>query len=359
MKTAAIVALTLSCQGFWFGGRSGRIELGWVLDAPAPPATLSWRLMLGEAEVSRGTTGFRAAPGAPQHLEIGLPRLRAHTRLTWRWRLTEATDQRVLAEGTAAINAFASDILAPWAARLRAAPARIAVCDASGRLPEILSAQEIPHLAVARAAQLAGLRADLILVGPGQLVDDPDGEAALQRAVRAGASAMVFEQTGPRVLGHAARPRRPPEPLVIAGDHPLLRGLDEDLLRSWLSGSRDVWSVSLKPSGATRALLAWPPSGSATLRSTPQGLLPWKRNDECEAPCDTTREAPLEALLATDVVGAGRLVLCQLPIERWSEDPRGLLLLDNALDYLLSPPVLVGMRSNDALRPFPSIRGEE
>jgi hypothetical protein len=30
------------------------------------------------------------------------------------------------------------------------------------------------------------------------------------------------------------------------------------------------------------------------------------------------------------------LVLCQLPIERWSEDPRGQVLLDNALDYLLS-----------------------
>jgi hypothetical protein len=338
MKGAAIVALTLSCQGFWFGGRSGRVEIGWAQDVPPPPATLSWRLMLGEAEVSRGETGFSAAPGAPQHLGIALPPLRAHASLTWRWKLGEAAGGRVLAEGTAAVHAFAHDILAPWAERLRAVPARIVVCDASGRLPEILSARQVPHLAVARAAQVAGVRADLIVVGPGQLAGDPEGEAALLRAVRAGASAMVFEQTRPRVLGHAARPRRPPEPLVIAGNHPLLRGLDAEALGSWLSGVRDVWPVSPAPGRAAQALLAWPTSVSVHARPEPQGLLPSKPLDERQAGGGTTSDAevPREALLLSEALGAGWLVLCQLPIERWSEDPRGQVLLDNALDYLLS-----------------------
>jgi len=339
MKTAAVVALTLSCQGFWFGGRSGRIALTWAPDVPAPRATLSWRLMLGEAEASRGTLAFSARPGLPQQLELGLPRVRAHTRLTWLWELSGLTSPKALARGSATIHAFASDMLAPWATRLRLAPARIVVCDASGELPEMLSAQAIPHVAVARAVQLAGLRADLILVAGDRLGDDPDGEAALLRAVRAGASAMVFEQTTPRLLGHAARPRVPPARLVLAGDHPLLRGLDEELLSSWLAGSaRDVWAVHLAPGGSARALVAWPPSGAALRGPAPRELLHSKREREPEETRETTQAVPLEALVVAELVGAGRLVLCQLPIERWSEDPRGQLLLDNALDYLLSPP---------------------
>ena len=47
---------------------------------------------------------------------------------------------------------------------------------------------------------------------------------------------------------------------------------------------------------------------------------------------------PIDAVLMSKSVGKGRLVVCQLPLGDWSKDPRSQMLLNNAVDYLLSRP---------------------
>jgi hypothetical protein len=168
-------------------------------------------------------------------------------------------------------------------------------------------------VAIADAGQLAGLTADVVLVAAGRLDGDTYAQAALLRVVRAGAGAIVFEQSGVRLAGHAVRRRPTPDRLACRFDHPLLRGLDEGAFAAWLPGSRDTWAIRFTNGKQGRAIVFWP-------SAAPEGPPP----------------AVVDALLTTEAVGAGRLILCQLPISHWDEDPRAQLLLDNALDYLLS-----------------------
>ena len=47
---------------------------------------------------------------------------------------------------------------------------------------------------------------------------------------------------------------------------------------------------------------------------------------------------PTDALLLVKPMGRGRMVLCQIPLGPWNEDPRSQLFLRNAIDYLLTQP---------------------
>ncbi|MEK6239446.1 MAG: hypothetical protein N2C14_32410, partial [Planctomycetales bacterium] len=51
---------------------------------------------------------------------------------------------------------------------------------------------------------------------------------------------------------------------------------------------------------------------------------------------DSDARAASHALLVHHPIGRGRLILCQIPLGLWKNDPRSQMLLANALEFLLT-----------------------
>ena len=97
--------------------------------------------------------------------------------------------------------------------------------------------------------------------------------------------------------------------------HPLLSGLPREALDS----------SNRRADADTRAIRL--PKDEAVLE-----IGYWPRESAGREP------PPIDALILTRTIGAGRLVLCQAPLDRWHDDPRSRIFLRNALDYFLTRP---------------------
>ena len=165
------------------------------------------------------------------------------------------------------------------------------------------------------AGKLQFSDADAVLVGPDALSDSPFEQAPLLSLAESGASVMIFRQHRPAVLiGYPLTLRDTPAKLEWQTDHSLLNGFEPQDLHSWIAGVPSLQVVQLPADEPVSVVGSYP-------REVPG-----------EQP------APVDAVLLSKSVGKGRLVLCQLPLGDWSKDPRSQMLLNNAVDYLLSRP---------------------
>lgn len=309
--TALLIALLN--HGHWFGGEPGWVELRWSAQAGLPPATLLWRLELSGATLASARADLRPAPEATR-ITIVPPGVRVRTRMRWSYRLLRQEDGRLLEEGAREIDVYPRDLLAGLAPRL--ADRRLVVVDAADGLPRPLADAGIAAEVVARPGALKTLRADIVLVGPGRLGASPFAQSAAIEQARAGASVLIFAQTEPgHLAGYRLRRRAAPFRLAWRMDHPLLAAFTPADLESWANGTAaEAWAVELPADEPALEIAYWP-------RETP-GKQP----------------VPIDALLVARQLGSGRLVLCQLPVAPGADDPRGLLFLRSALDYLLTRP---------------------
>jgi hypothetical protein len=314
---AAVLVIVLSNQGHWFGGRPGQIEVRWAMKGELPQAVLSWEAEFAGSRLAGDGIALRT-DREPTKIDLTLPEVRVRTVVQWKYQVRRRDDGKLLSEGGETIYVYPRQILAGVAERLKGKT--ILVCDRPDGLPRLLSDAEIPHQRIEdgpnAAAALQTAAADILLIGPDQIGDTPFGQTALLNQAQAGRSVLLFSQTRVRRLMEYALSRRPrPTKLEWRIEHVLLTGLEAADLQSWLrDGPRDVWAVQLPADEPALEVAYW-------ARETPG-----------------TEPVPIDALLAVKSVGAGRIVLCQLPLGPWGEDPRSQLLVRNTLDYLATRP---------------------
>ena len=310
---AAVLLVALSGQGHWFGGREGEVLIQWTTGGKHPESVLAWEVTHGTIRLAQGEVAL-PADGKPSAIRITPPAVRVRTVLTLKYRARETRGGKEVESGSMDILLYPDNVLEGLAARLRGRT--VMVWDEGGTLPKLLKGAGVPITAIKDPAALQTVRADILLVGPGQLEGNPAAEASLLGHVEAGSSVLVFAQTGVKeLMGYPAAVRRVTEKLELRLDHPLFAGMEEREVRSLLAGGpADLTAIEL-PADEPALELAWWP------RETP-GANP----------------VPIDALLVSKATGKGRLVLCQLPLGNWETDPRSQLFLRNALEYLATRP---------------------
>jgi hypothetical protein len=311
-QAATLLVVLLSNQGYWFGGQAGTIRVRWAMREQVPEAVLQWQLMFGSIRVAEDRVTL-PADGQGSTIRVTPPAVRVPTQVRWVWQLCNR-DGDAIGSGEQVVHLYPEPTLEPLRERLR--DRRIVVWDEAKGLPAALQQGKIPFVPIQKASELEFLAADIILVGPGQIDASAFSQTALAAQARAGRSVMVFEQHDPTRLDEYALLRRPaPHRVEMREGHPLLRDLAAEDVQSLLGGpSRDVWAVQLPANEPALEVIWWP-------RDVPGN-----------------ETAPIDAILVTRRQGQGRIVLCQLPLEPWQQDPRSHILLRNALDYLLTRP---------------------
>lgn len=307
----AILLITLSNDGYWLAERPATIDIQWASPQASPGAALVWefgftalRLADGKVEIGRDGASISIEP----------PEVRVPTEFRWLYRVVRKDNKRTLTTGEAAILVYPRNQLDGVAERLTGK--KVIVWDRSGRLSAVLVQAGIQHDAIDHASGLALVSPDVILVGPDTLPGALFEQAPLINHARAGSNVIIFAQTRlSRLAGYQLQRRLPTRQMEWRMDHPLL----VDLSRAALD------SCSRRAGADTRAVRL--PKDEAALE-----IGYWRRDSAGREP------APIDALLVTKAIGAGRLVLCQAPLDRWPDDPRSRIFLRNTLNYALSRP---------------------
>ena len=313
MKAALALIIVLSHHGYWFGGQEQTITAQWPVAATMPAADLHWDLLLGQIAIASGQIPL-PADGSPATIRLQLPTARARTLLRWEYHLAARGGSDELATGGAPVHLFPPIQTADLAAAVE--NKKLYVLDDPDGLPAALTAAKIKFTPLQTFTDLQLQRADIILIGPDQLPESPFPQSALQAQAQAGAQVLILSQRQTRTVCGYNVGRRPAAPtLAWRYDHPLFDQLDADDWKSCLcEGEPDLRPIQLPADEPALELAYWPP----------------------EIP--TPAPVPIDALIAVKAVGAGRIVLCQLPFADWTTDPRSRFFLYNALNYLCTRP---------------------
>ncbi|MGD0770273.1 MAG: hypothetical protein ABSB42_18980 [Tepidisphaeraceae bacterium] len=312
MIVAALLIILLPQQGYWFGGEPQEIAVRWSTQSKMA-VDLSWNLMMGNIRLAGDTLPIKSDQDTTT-FKITPPEVRIRTIASFVYRIRQHEGGTDLGGGDLLLQLFPRNTLSALAHRLKGK--NLAVWDSYGRLSDLLHGAKVEFTRTSDGTGLVATRYDVILVGGDVLGPSPFAQQPLLDQARAGASVMVFGQReiGVDLFGYARIDRKMPPRLNWRLDHPLFAGFERADLESWLKDSPDALAVHL-PADEPALEIAW-----------------WPR----EVP--GTQPVALDALVISKSVGAGRIVLCQLPLGDWRTDPRSQLLLSNALDYLLTRP---------------------
>jgi len=338
-EAATILIVLLSGQGHWFSGRPASVEVRWSVKDELPEAVLSWQVEFAATRLAGERVALRSGP-EPTRIVVTPPEVRIRTDMRWVYQVHRKADGQLLTEGVETLRVYPRQPLAGVAERLT--DKTLLVCDTPEGLPRLLAQAGIRHTVLDgggdAVAKLQAASGDIILIGRDQLADSPFGQTAVVNQASAGASVLLFAQTRvTRLAGYPLLRRPRPTKLEWRMDHPLLTDFGAGDLADWPRADGDVWAVQLPADEPVLEVAYWP-------RETPG-----------------TEPVPLDALLVVKSVGAGRMVLCQLPLGPWGEDPRVQLLVRNMLDYLATrpeptlPPSQRGPASKPAAASAPSI----
>lgn len=309
---SGLLVILLANQGYWFGGQEYTIGLQWVAPAHAVDAVLEWELMAGEVRLAKDQIAMPTGEGTAE-LRVTPPTVRVRTATQWRYRVVRRADNREIETGQRAVFLHPSDMLESVTQQVQGK--RIAIMDRQGGLAKTLTEAGIKHGRLTDLPQLQTVRADIILVAPEELGGSPFEQAPILDQAAAGACVGVFRQPRAQILaGYPTRTRALPTSLEWRLDHPLLNGLQREDLHSMFVGMHQALSIQL-PADEPALEVAW-----------------WPREVSGNEP------APIDALLVSKRTGAGRLMLCQLPVGSWHTDPRHRQLLANVIAYLATRP---------------------
>jgi hypothetical protein len=317
LNVTALLIFLFSHQGYWLAGQDQTVTVRWIARDAMPAADLVWELGIGEVKLAGGSVPMNADPGAA--VTITAPDVRVRTKLRWDYQLVRRDGKKVLDNGEMPIFDFPDDLTQDWPSRLQSGdgrtPRKMVVWDDLGSLSKPLEAAKVPFARV-RGLTKVLYRPDMILVAADQIDDRAFSEGPLANFAAAGSSVAVFEQKQPqRLAGYLLARRERPADIQFKLEHPLFDRLTPGDLRSWVAGSSGaLWAVQLPPDSPTLELAWWAP----------------------ESPVDRPR--PIDALIVTRTIGAGRLVLCQAPLGPMDKDPRSQIFLGDLLSYLATRP---------------------
>jgi len=311
MNTLVTLILVISSQGYWLGGTTATVTIQWPIDAPPPPpAELRWELRLGPTRVADGKADV---PDARKTASVALavPEVRTATQLHFIYRLIARHDGTPLAGGDIAVHIWPKSVLGDFTQRY--AGRKVVLIDPQNSLQPTLSAAGIKAERVVDAANIALLKPDVLIIAPQALPASSYAQPDLAALARSGVQVAVFAQTAPRALaGFTAESGDAAGDLTWRIDHPLLHNLDAEALNHWVQQNRPYVQL---------------PAGTAALE------IGWQK-----PAVESDLPSPMRALLLTQTLGTGRIVLCQLPANDPSADGRSRQLLDNVLNFLLAPP---------------------
>jgi hypothetical protein len=313
MRLAVIFITLLSHQGYWIGGQDQSISLSWAVQQKMPAATLQWELMFDHVRLG-GDQIPMPPDNVPAVVKLKTPVVRARTQMRWVYHVIARDGGKELDSGQELLSVFPMVSLADVSQRL--AGKRIFIVDKSDELTAMMAEASIDATHVADPLELQSAQADVVVVAADEFGDLLLSQSPLMSLVQAGAQAIVFMQHRPRTLaGYALSRRAVPDNFRWRNQHPLFTGFDEADLKSWFPNEPgEGWAIRLPADEPALEVAYWPPDVAG--KSPP----------------------PIDALLVVKAVGKGRLVLCQIPLGGWRDDPRSQLLLQNALDYLLTRP---------------------
>lgn len=282
-----------------------------------PAADLVWELGLGAVKLAGGTVAMNADKGAA--VTIKSPEVRVRTGLRWVYQVIQRDGKKVLESGEMNVSVFPADLTQDWPERLQTNShgevRKLVVWDDPDGLPKILAAAKVPFTRVSDLTKVLD-RPDMVLVGANQIDDSAFSQGPLVGFAAAGTSVAVFGQRlADRVAGYVLARRELPADIRFKPEHPLFERLSSDDLHSWVADtSGALFALQLPPDEPALELAWWAP----------------------ESPGERPR--PIDALIVTKTTGAGRIVLCQVPLGPWGEDPRSQILLGNLLSYLATRP---------------------
>ena len=312
MKLVALLLVTLSNQGYWFGGEPATITLRPAVQG-LPNADIVWELRFDGVTLDHGSAAV-LSDGKDIEIHPKVPKVRVRVAMHWLYRVVAREPKKELETGDVPVSIFPDDLIQGFTARFGAR--RLMVYDKAEGLPKLLESAGISCVQVSAVQRLEFARPDdVVLVGQEMLTDSPFEQAPLINLAEAGASVMVFHQSEPgRLMGYPLAHRAAPTHLGWRMDHPLLAGFEREDLQSWIAAVASLQVIQL-------------PADEPALET---GF--YSREIAGKEP------APIDAVLVSKSVGNGRIVLCQIPLGDWKNDPRSQMLLRNALDYLLTRP---------------------
>jgi hypothetical protein len=308
--TSTLLLVMLSGEGYWFGGRAETVEFQWDVKQPATAATVTWRLVCGDAPLASGQVVLPAKDRAGK-VQVTLPEVRVPTEIRFVYRAEQAGQATAIAEGAVTIHVYPNNLLASVAERLKGK--QLFLWDEAKGLPAVLKSRGVQFVHVRSDADLQFVRPDVLIVGAEQLGKEAEDQGKLLNLAAAGTSVLVLRQTQPaKLAGYPVARRVLPPKLAWQADHPLARHLR--LFETPALGP-DGWAIRLPADEAAIEIGWWPG----------------------EAPGQ--KPVPIDPLVVVKALGKGRIVLCQIPLGPWETDPRTQLFLADGLDYLASPAV--------------------
>jgi hypothetical protein len=304
MNYSAILLIAMLNQGHWIGGQPGEVSLRWTIESGMPAAEVEWRMTYGDATLGSGRMALPA--GAKQAtLKIVPPQVRVQSEANLLFVVKQADNGKKITEAHASVQLYPDKLLEGLAARIGGKS--LAVIDRPDGLPLLLNDVKIPFKRLDDESNLNFTKFDILIVAQDQLKDRPFGQSALLSQASNGASLLVLRQTGVKaVAGYPIRRRAVSAKLAWREGQSLL----EHLRARGMNEAEDAWALQLPADEPALELVYWP-------RETPG-----------------TEPTPIDAILVAKTLGRGKLVLCQVPLGDWKQDPVAQLFLADALEYL-------------------------
>jgi hypothetical protein len=301
MQLAAAILVILSHAGYWVGGQEQTVELRWPVQQQMPDAVVAWNLSVARTTLAEGKVNLPGGEGRAT-ITITPPTVRAATELLFSYRVIAGDKE--LAKGETPVRLYPEQ-LADLAAMTAETP--LLVIDTETALPATLKAAGVKFDRHDDLSGLAAANQKVIVVGAAKLAADDPAAAAVQALARGGASVLVLRQTsGPKLMEYELA-ERDVTGYAVEADHPLLRHLGVDAWKSLLTGRQPA--IQLPADHAALELIHSPVEAEAVT------------------------SAPLDVLVMTQTLGSGRIVYCQLPLDRPASDARQQQLLINLIEY--------------------------
>ena len=307
--TLMSLIMMLSSQGFWLSNHEYSAAVSWPVQEGMPPAKVAWELSFGRAVLDHGDGVIDAKSGRCE-LKIKAPAVRVPAEMKLLVTAVAAGSGEKLATVDQTVHVFPDELLPGVARRLKAK--QMLVWDDAAGLPAVLAKAGVEFTRIADASAPIDGAVDLVLVGPDQL-DDRAEIGPLLALARAGAQVLVLQQKRCGTLAGWPLVERRRSGIEGKWDHLVFEGLTAGQWRT-AAEADDALLAIRAPRDAAVTPLAW-----------------WKSElaDETE---------PTDLMVASVPMGKGRLVLCQMPLSDWENDPRARILLANLVDYLQTAP---------------------
>lgn len=320
-----LLIISLSHQGYWFGGQENKIDIQWAQMEKMPSAEFSWRINVGRASLAAGQLKLPADAENGTELKLTLPDVRHVTELQFAWQLKTDETNRLLDSGSRTIQLYPSKTRANESRKLNGSRLVVIESAKSPIISDWLTATGVKHKRVQHLTQLQLIPADIIVVSEGKLGPSPFARGPLINALRQGANVVMLKQDyGSPFEGINQVRSKPPSTYCWNTEHPIFKDTSLAALNSLAN-----------PFAVTKMLRIGEGKGDS-LAFVDRMPVPRERSQFGVNPPESDRSAtdqPPSLVLAT-TVGQGRLVCCQCPLASPATDPRSRLILVNALTFL-------------------------